>query len=411
MAIAKAECTCAACGKKFEVRVSRSNSREAASFEAWAVENITECKDCEKARLNARHEAENAAAMEAAREMGYPELIGTEKQIAWASSIREKALSELRDTFMDPECPEKYQYRRLSYTGISHLLLKMRQAAWWIDHQGELGDVRSMAIIATKIDKPFAEAIGALQRGVKAGEKTMAQAEAEADALIHGAAQEAKPAQQEQKPAEQSASQRPEAVPETRRHEGSADIRINDGAVCALYGKNDQFMEIVKALGFSWGSGWTLNAGEKTGTAENIAAELGSRLLNAGFAVRFDSQTLLDKAVRGDYTPMCRRWIQSHSKGFYISWPREDDHYRAAKSIPGAVYDRPGVAVPERSWAAVAGFAARYGYRLTAKAQEKLDALSGAAQTVAPEKTKEPQYRETDVLKSSRDVLDDLKDD
>ena len=36
MAIAKAECTCAACGKKFEVRVSRSNSREAASFEEWA---------------------------------------------------------------------------------------------------------------------------------------------------------------------------------------------------------------------------------------------------------------------------------------------------------------------------------------------------------------------------------------
>ena len=75
------------------------------------------------------------------------------------------------------------------------------------------------------------------------------------------------------------------------------------------------------------------------------------------------------------------------------------------------MYDRPGVAVPERSWAAVADFAARYGYRFTAKAQEKLDALSGAAQTVAPEKTKEPQYQETDVLKSSRDVLDDLKDD
>ena len=411
MAIANAECTCETCGKKFEIRVRKSNSREAASFEKWAQENITECKECEKARLSAMHEEENAKAAEAAAEMGYPELIGTEKQVAWANTIREKAISELRDTFMDPECPEKYQYRRLNYTGISYLLLKMRQAAWWIDHQSELGNVRSMGALSTRIDKPFAEAIGAIQRAVRDGEKTMAQAEEEVNAMINAPGKETAPAQPERKPAERPAPERPEAVPEKKRHDGAADVKILDGGVTALYGKDDAFMELVKGMGFSWGSGWTLKAGEKTGTAENIAVELGSRLLNAGFAVRFDSREIMDKAVRGDYEPMCRRWIQSHSTGFYLSWGREDDHYSAAKAIPGAKYDRPGIIVPERSWDALEDFAARYGYRFTAMAREKMDRLSGRAQVVSPEKAKAPEYDEKDVLQSSREVLEDLKDD
>ena len=411
MAIANAECACATCGKKFEIRVRKSNSREAASFEKWAKENITECKECEKARLQAKYDEGNANAAEAAAEMGYPELIGTEKQVAWANTIREKALAELRDTFMDPECPEKHLYRRLAFTGISHLILRMRQAAWWIDHQNELGNVRSMSMLATQIDRPFAEAIGAIQRAVRDGEKTMAQAEAEVNALINAPAKEASPIKPAQKPAEQHTPERPEAVPEKKRHDGAADVKILDGSVTALYGKDDDFMEIVKRLGFSWGSGWTLKAGEKTGTAENIAAELGSRLLNAGFAVRFDSQEILDKAVRGDYEPMCRRWIQSHSTGFYLSWGREDDHYSAAKAIPGAKYDRPGIIVPERSWDALEDFAARYGYRFTAMAREKMDRLSGRAQVVSPEKAKAPEYDEKDVLQSSREVLEDLKDD
>ena len=412
MAIAKANCTCSACGKTFEVRVSRSNSREARSFEKWAEENITECDDCKAARIRAAHEAENRKAAEAALEMGYAELIGTEKQIAWANTIRQKAMNELRETFLDPECPEKYLYRRLSFAGISHVLLRQRQAAWWIEKQNELLNVRAMAGLATRLDKAFCEAVGALQRAMRDGKKTLAQAEAEMAALMDAPAEKT-----EEQPAEQSAAQaeekpqRPEAVPENKRFPGAVDIRIDGETVLALYGKNDAFMGIVKEMGFSWGSGWTIRAGECTGAANDIAAELGSRLLNAGFSVRFDSQALLDAAVRGEYAPMCHRWIRHRSGGFYISRGRGDDHYQAAKSLPGAKYDRPGVLVPDRSWDALEDFARRYGYRFTAKAQETLEALSGAAQTVQAAGVLEPQYQETDVLTSSREVLDDLRDD
>ena len=52
-----------------------------------------------------------------------------------------------------------------------------------------------------------------------------------------------------------------------------------------------------------------------------------------------------------------------------------------------------------------------FGYSFTAKAQEKLDRLSGAAQAVEPAPVKKPDYQEQDVLKSSREVLPDLRDD
>ncbi|MBO4793599.1 MAG: hypothetical protein J5556_03415 [Deltaproteobacteria bacterium] len=408
MAIAKAECTCATCGEKFEVRVSKSNSREARSFEIWAAENITECRECQEKRIQAKHDAENAQAAAAAQEMGYPELLGTEKQIAWANTIREKAMALLRDKCLDPDMPENRQYIRLAYQPSKALLLRMRQAGWWIEHRTVGESILALNKALAEIDKPLCETVSAVQKAVYNGEKTMAQAEKEIDALIAAPAQEAprQPAPQaEEKPA------RPEAVPETRKHDGSADIRVDGSTVLALYARNDDFMAIVKALGFTWKSGWTLTCGERTGSPENVAAELGSRLLNAGFAVRFDSQEILDKAVSGDYTPMCRRWIRSSSKGFYIEWGKEDDHYRAAKSIPGAAYDAPGVQVPERSWSAVMDFAAKYGYRVTAKAQEALDRLSGAAQLVSPQPAKEPAYQENNVLTSSREVLEDLKDD
>ena len=46
------------------------------------------CYDCWKAEQQAKREAENKAAAEAAKENNLPELSGSEKQIAWAETIR-----------------------------------------------------------------------------------------------------------------------------------------------------------------------------------------------------------------------------------------------------------------------------------------------------------------------------------
>ncbi len=406
MPMARAICKCAKCGNEFEVSAYRPNRRDANSFEAWAVDNITECDDCRNARKQAQRDEENRKAAAAAAEMGYPELEGTEKQVAWANSIRESTISTLREHYLDPDAQERRPHYPMVYAFLVRKLLTRKSAGWWIEHQA-YGDIRSIVRHINSFDSAAIEQLDSTLKALHDKEITLEQAK---EALDREPAQ-TEPKKQEQPKEEEPKPSRPEAVPEKRRHDGSADIRIIGGTVTAIYDKNESFRDAVKAMGFSWKDGcWQLVTGEKTGTPENVAAELGSRLLNSGFAVRFDSEALLDLAVRGEYMPMCRRWVQSHSSGFYIQWPREDNHYYEAKSIPGARYEAPGVVVPERSWAAVIDFASKYGYRITAKAQEKLDRLAGASSNVAPAPVLEPEYDEKDVLKSGREVLPDLKD-
>lgn len=379
MAMANAQCTCKTCGQVFEIRTKKRNTTEARQFEEWAEANITECRDCENARIEKQRAEENAKAAAAAKDAGWPELNGTAKQVAWAETIRREGLELLKKHF---ETMSQGKPQAMAVCGMfEELLLGNQQAGWWIDHRDGLTYIHGIMQLIKKLD---AEAYARAK-----------------DALLHGTTMQSQE--------KQAKPERPIAVPEQQKHEGTVDLHVKNDEVVATYEKDDTFRGIVKDMGFSWKDAWQLRIGEKTGSAENVCAELGSRLLNKGFSVRFDSQEILDRAVSGEYTPMHRRWIGDYN-GFYITWPREADLYHQAKALPGARYDAPGVVVPETSWAAVADFAEKYDFRLTSSAQLRMDRMSGAAQTVAPAAVREAVYQEKDVLKSSREVLEDLKD-
>ena len=53
------------------------------------------CPECYAAKIEAERAAESAAAAEAAKNAGLPALTGSEKQIAWAESIRAKQVEIL----------------------------------------------------------------------------------------------------------------------------------------------------------------------------------------------------------------------------------------------------------------------------------------------------------------------------
>lgn len=58
MAKATAICTCATCGDTFRKEKACYNRREADEFEAWAVDNITECPSCYGKRMAEAEKAE-----------------------------------------------------------------------------------------------------------------------------------------------------------------------------------------------------------------------------------------------------------------------------------------------------------------------------------------------------------------
>lgn len=83
-----------------------------------------ECDECRKAKAN-------AAAAAAKEERGLPDLTGSEKQIAWANTIREQAYKTL-------DCLTPYTDKEQVKTIVDGWREKMNaqtQAKWWIDNR------------------------------------------------------------------------------------------------------------------------------------------------------------------------------------------------------------------------------------------------------------------------------------
>lgn len=90
---------CEHCGKEFEHIHTCRNSTEAGSYEVWARENITTCPDCYAAQKRA-HQLDAVSGYISNFSEQHPLLKITgvsEKQIAYASSLREKFI---RDNLM-----------------------------------------------------------------------------------------------------------------------------------------------------------------------------------------------------------------------------------------------------------------------------------------------------------------------
>lgn len=136
MAVAKAECICATCGSKFIYRKVCTNSEAARSFEAWALDHIDECEECRAKRKLQERDEENARNAEAAREKGYPELKGSEKQITWATTIRANMMEIMHKYYTEPARAAKHPDQcKMALEGLSEIILAHTYASWWIDNR------------------------------------------------------------------------------------------------------------------------------------------------------------------------------------------------------------------------------------------------------------------------------------
>lgn len=99
------------------------------------------CSACKAAD----REAENAKAVEAASANGRPALTGSEKQVAWATTIREKMVSELMKYRTDvtgvDDAKGKFDAAMVKFLAAN------TKAGWWIDNRDCTSDVvRAFAV-------------------------------------------------------------------------------------------------------------------------------------------------------------------------------------------------------------------------------------------------------------------------
>lgn len=87
MAKASVKLICEVCGGTFIWSRQCGNREEANRVEKWARESITVCPQCS---FEAKRKLENEKAKEKTEKLSLPQLEGSEKQIAWANTIRLK---------------------------------------------------------------------------------------------------------------------------------------------------------------------------------------------------------------------------------------------------------------------------------------------------------------------------------
>lgn len=94
------------------------------------------CKACWQAEQDAKRQAANAEAATAAQTAGRPELQGTEKQVAWATTIRETLTAGLEQgrSAVDANPKASVEYKAIIGAVIDRIEAEA-SAAWWIEHR------------------------------------------------------------------------------------------------------------------------------------------------------------------------------------------------------------------------------------------------------------------------------------
>jgi hypothetical protein len=374
---------CEKCGKAYS-RETYTASAPKYAKEFWRSVAGTAyglCHECWEKKKQEEREAENMEAAKTAKEMEMPGLTGSEKQIAWANTIRVEKVKEMQGKIGRLKVKEKSKVKTIK--AMEYIVSSNTNASWWIDNRNEDG---VWMLLEAEKNMPSDEEL------------------------------------QEKKVEEQVYSESA-VYPENCEYSNPAKITVQDNQVSTWFEINDKFKGTVKALGYRWnGTAWIKEISETTGTSAERAAELGNKLLNAGFPVVILDKEIRENAINAKYEPEHTRWIYHRISGEYkdwfaIEWSEDNkDLYESAREITRSRWSKPAVVVDPKFYSQVEDFANMYGFRFTRAAQGVLDkakAIHDSAITVKPAEPKEEEKKNglKDILKSSKEVLPDLMDD
>lgn len=324
---------CADCGDEYQVQLyGKIRDRQ------WKIDNWRGfCDSCKK---KFRDESTRKAIADA-KDMGLPNLSGTEKQIAWAETIRVDILNKSME-FINRQEDETLKSK---YGDAFQQLCSIAESRFWIDN-------RNVDIVYI-----LDEATRAVETPEKAAQKGL-----ELDASIEATVR-----------------------PPSPLTETIAEIRIQQDKIQIEFPERVEiFRLLVRGLGYIWNrSCWERKITLRSGPIDSRAAEAGNKILSAGFCVRIYDDSIRQKAIGGVYEPECGRWIMARTSGkyngwFVVWWKRGEDFYRQSKQLSGSRYDKPNVIVPSEQFEEALDFAEIHGFRLSDGALELMEKARAA---------------------------------
>jgi hypothetical protein len=395
------------------MKLSLTGNRTDAERKAdWMLFQGRVCDDCtqkERAQENTKAALENA-------KTGLPVLQGSEKQIAWAETLRAKALAQLTQV---------EAVITLTADSMIEGLTKAEENSPWI------GKAVSDFCVTMGTEEPaevgplaqkFFVALRAQNRAswwIEARNATPAYffRQLKAEVLIS----------EEEKALERDVMAEATVQPESPLSRTVAVISFDtDGVSVKFPEKHDLFRETVKGFGCRWDEGeyrWNLSINATQGLPEDRAAELMHRLLKAGFIVCCLDEQVRKKALSASFEPRWPRWISrpiGKWKGYLrIVWRDDAVLAEELSHLPGAkqsFYDPHCWYVRPTEYAALLDFADTHDFRLTPGAQSEINAVKAAeekrllAQDLpdAPKTQAKSKAQDTSI---NGEIDDDLRDE
>lgn len=344
----------------------------------WRLERYKNFGICEDCKRKARDE-ENAKMLAEAKEMELPQLNGTEKQIAWAITIRQNFVHNIENLdFESDEVKEKY------LDAFQNLVETKKSAHWWIDNR----DKTLKYLISNEIEK-----IKELTELKEIDNNTIAE-QSKNEMTISG---------------------------ERVIHDGRVEIIVNDNLIKAIYEKNTNFINIVRNLRFQWnGNYWSRRINKFTGLAEDRAGELIANLINNGFKVYCSNDSSREKAKNGTYKEENNYWIINVDGNLGIKmYAKNDNIYNYSRKLTNSKWDsiEHCVVVNVSHYKEVLDFAETFGFSITEKAkkiiQVEIEKENKNLEIAINKKiVQNNSYKLLDnLLTENYNIIEDLKDD
>lgn len=378
----------------------------------WKVDRAFSnmCEECYKKYLEEQRAKANAEALEKAKEMELPELTGTEKQVAWANTLRDKFLEKLSQTIEDVNGKDKYDS---IYTYRKIFKIKKIEDERVIKERitDYLYKFQDMFLENTKATYFINNRFNILME------------------LIEEAAENVINLEEIKKEKEMKLEIIKETTvePAEVKFDEFVEIVATKENIKLCYEKNETFRSIVTNLNFKWNYDekcWTRKINELTGNYIDRSAEVANKLLNIGFRVAIPEIEIKEKALDGSYEQECNRWIlhRRDTTKLAIKWyeGRNNDLYKACKHLKGARWDSGAMVIDVKNFEQIEEFAEMYGFKFTKEArkfveqykiqyEEQMSKIE-KVNVVEVEDKKEKNGLE-DILNSSREVLDDLAEE
>lgn len=307
------------------------------------------CPECYKKWLEEERQKTNLEAAEKSAEMELPELTGSEKQVAWANELRLRIFENLTEYLKKLE---KYMIKNsIEFAPNTDITSK------------ELHNAFDWFMISKTEAKYW---IGIRETGVTFG-SIVNEYRVHLDDEIH---------EDVLKEIEEEKENRT-VSPETENPKsGIVEIEYKDNTLFARYIKDDDFIKIVKKLGYKWEGVWCKKITEYTGTVENRVAELGNILLTNGFTIQFPNVESKERAISADFVPENDRWILYNTElgKLSIFWNgRNNILYENAKRLPSAKWSNGSMGVNVEFYQEVEDFAETMGFSISKRAKEEIE--------------------------------------